>query len=249
METINKIQLKEGHVLVLCSNDKNNCSRHGIQFPRLGIIEDENFYSQTRIGGLEGMLKGCGNGHLLNYSEDSIWSVLEVSEQDIIEYDGFVRFRMGTILYSGNMRTAATIISNVYGNIGVIGLEATTGDIQIITGGYMSNLTGGNNCLIKGGGESILKGGDDTTIMGGHNSTITGGNSSVVYADKYCEVKVGEDSIIIGDYGTIASGGNNTTIILKNSVGKSFVAKVGENGLRPNVYYTLDINNNFSLNC
>ncbi len=137
-------KVKDGHVLVLRTNDENNCSQGGFQYPKSGWIEAPDWKPTNECGnGLHGALKGCGGGGLFKWEIDALWMVLEVEESGIIDLGSKVKFKGGTVVYVGDRLTATNLIASVYGHIGIIGSTVTGGDMATVTGGNSATVTGG----------------------------------------------------------------------------------------------------------
>ena len=240
---------KDGHVLILRTNDKNNQSRGDFQYPTKGYVEAPDWEATNECGfGLHGALKGVGNGCLFNWNNDAIWMVLEVKESEIINLGDKVKFKGGNIVYSGTRQEATKLLYDVYRNVGIIGLDYHSDKKEMIVGGYYSTLTGGYNSTLTGGNESILSGDFGSTLIGGNYSTLTGGDYSTLTGGNWSTLIGGNRSTLTGGIGSTLSGGDNSVLRFKywdESRDRIKTYYVGENGVKPNTKYRL--NGNFEI--
>jgi hypothetical protein len=126
---------------------------------------------------LHGLLKGCGNGGLLNWN-DAKWLLVAIKEW--IDLDGKVKFPEGRVVYCGNRQEATEILRKHYPLHPIVGVAYT--DLEA------SHVIGGDYCNITGGIYSTVTGGDYSKVTGGNYSTVTGGVGS--------KAKAGEGSTI-----------------------------------------------------
>ena len=213
---------KEGHVLVLRTNDENNQSRGKFQYPTTGYIEAPDWERTNECGnGLHGALKGVGNAGLFNWNNNAIWMVLEVKETEIIDLEDKVKFKGGNVVYCGDRQEATQLLYNVYGNVGIIGLIYHSHKKEPIVGGYGSTITSGNRSTLTGGDYSKLTGGDYSILIGGRNSFLTGGNSStltggigsILTGGNRSTLTGGDYSILIGGIYSTLTGGSMSTLV------------------------------------
>ncbi len=267
METKKEFKVKDGHVLVLRTNDKNNRSRKGFQYPQSGWVEAPDWELTPECGnGLHGALKGCGDGTLFDWSDEALWVVLEVEEAGIIPLDGLIKFKGGTVVYVGDRLTATELIASVYGHIGIIGAivrlgigeKAIGGDYAVIIGGKLTYMKAGNFSLIVGGDETIVAGldwskvmgGNGSVVMGGNGSIVIGGNESLLYGGLYSGVVGGDNSIVKGGVGSSVRGGNGSVLSLdyydaNEDTYKPVKGYVGKDGILPDTTYVLNEDNKF----
>ena len=119
----------------------------------------------------------------------------------------------------------------------------TGGDVSTLTGGNSSTLTVGDWSTLTGGDWSTLTGGDRSTLAGGYGSTLTGGNYSTLTGGNYSTLTGGNYSTLTGGNYSTLTGGNGSTLIWKIWDGSFYritVAYLGEDGIKPNVPYTIE---------
>ena len=254
---------------VLRVNDAQNQSNGGFQYPRKGKVSAPDWTPTAECGGgLHGWENGEGNSSMANIAPDGVWCLIKVvdSPDNLVRLDGKVKFREGTVILSGSRATVTQRLYSLTKPNRMIGLSMECGDNQTLTGGdnstltggYGSTLTGGNRSTLTGGDDSTLTGGDDSTLTGGGDSTLTGGNYSTLTGG-YCSTLTGgygstltggygstltggDDSTLTGGDRSTLTGGDDSTLIWKIWDGSRYritAAYVGEDGIKPNVPYTI----------
>ena len=205
-------------ILRCCRSDMT--STNGFIWPEVGgVAKAEDWEDNNKCGnGLHGWLYGQGDYSSSDFFNDpkSKWLVVKVEESMIRMLGGKCKFPEGVVVFVGEMSEAAKyIIANEprAKNVTVIGAVLGCGDNEEVQGGGLSVLTGGYSATMTGGDYATMTGGDNAKMTGGNNAKMTG-----------------------GDYATMKFtyfDGKRIRIV---------VAYVGEDGIEPNVAYTLDIN-------
>jgi hypothetical protein len=221
--------------LVLRTSDSDGRSYHDwrFQWPEAGHVHAPDWTPHEGCGhGLHGLLWGQGDAGYLNFSADSKWQVVEITEyvNTTPHKEGHpdkVKYPEGNVLFTGSRGEATAMVlaaapngttvaaltltggddSTLTGGddgTTVAALTLTGGDDSTLTGGDDSTLTGGNRSTLTGGNRSTLTGGDDSTLTGGYGSTLTGGNRSTLTG--------GYGSTLTGGYGSTLTGGNRSTL-------------------------------------
>ena len=181
-----KLKVKEGHVLIMKTVNEDMSSHHDSSFiyPKSGYVEAVDFVANDKCGnGIHGFLRGEGYGSLARFNK-SKWIILSVIEADVIMLDGKVKFRNGEVVYTGSQQEVTSLMKSIYPNAKVIGGTATTGYKGTATAGYKGTATAGDKGII-------------------------------IILHWNCEIYIRKCAV------------------------------VGENGIKPNVAYTLDSNGNF----
>ena len=136
METI---KLKENEILVLRTADKNGQSFNHFQWPADGLVEAPDWNGKAECGGgLHGLPRGCGDGSLLDWSDEYMGQLVAVnSTADYLEFDAKCKFKAGRVVFSkiGALREAIEILSVVYPDLPVVGRTATAGNRGTATAG------------------------------------------------------------------------------------------------------------------
>lgn len=99
-------------VLILRTCTASLTSQGGFQWPTSGHVAAPDWNpTQARGHGLHGLLWGCGDASLLDWSEQAKWLVVEVTEASIIDLGDKVKFPEGTVVYCGDRNGAANLIA------------------------------------------------------------------------------------------------------------------------------------------
>lgn len=138
-------------VYVLSVVNKNSLST----FPKSGYIEAKKFSKdpECNTDGFHGFLWGCGNNEIVDWSDDAIWSVISVPDDDnliMLQNCNNFKFKSGEVIFSGNQKEATNfLLKHPYASDKpVIGCYKS--------GGLYSVLSGGDKATLCGGIESIL---------------------------------------------------------------------------------------------
>jgi len=203
------------HVLVLRTCGPNGESHGGFIWPEKGVVEAPDWNPEPFCGGgLHGLLRGCGNGSLLNHSAAATARVVKVKAEDIVDLGGKVKFPRCTIVFSGSLAEAIKYIdAHGCADLPVVKAIRTAGDEGTATAGYWGTATAGD------GGTATA--GDWGTATAGYGGTATA-----------------------GDRGTATAGYRGTIIIKhwdsKFERYRCAIGYVGEDGIEPNVPYIVD---------
>ena len=95
------------------------------------------------------------------------------------------------------------------------------------------------------GPSSTIYAGNCSTIVAGNQSTIQTENSSIAITGTLGRVRCGYNGIAIAGYQGTACGDTGSILVIKHTGDKSKIAIVGENGIKPDTVYRLDIDGNF----
>ena len=99
-------------VLILRTCTASLTSQGGFQWPTSGHVAAPDWKPTQACGhGLHGLLWGCGDASLLDWSEQAKWLVVEVTEASIIDLGDKVKFPEGTVVYCGDRNGAANLIA------------------------------------------------------------------------------------------------------------------------------------------
>ena len=225
METV------KGTALVLRTCNANMTSHNRFTWPKSGPVECPDWVASTYCGnGLHGALWGQGYGALFNWSPDAVWQVVQIEEW--IDLDGKVKFPRGIVVHTGNQETATKYITENGASGSVIGAMTATGHCGTATAGYNGTATAGESGTAIAGDYGTAIAGDYGTAIAGYNGAATAGDFGTAIA---------------GHCGT-ATAGHCGIIQIKHFDGKRYrikVGYVGEDGIQPNVPYSLDHDGNF----
>jgi hypothetical protein len=227
--------MKDKLVLRTCSADGTSRNNFQWNLEIGGITTAPDWKPTTECGnGLHGFLNGEGDGSLADWSEDAIWMVVEPIGQ-IIDIDGKVKFESAITRFVGNQFEATQYLYEQIGSgSAIVGGTATAGYNGTATAGYNGTATAGHNGTATAGDYGTVTAGDEGTATAGYNGTATAGYNGTATAGD-------EGTATAGDYGIIVLkywDGNSNRYKLK-------VGYIGEDGLKKDVAYELDKNQNF----
>ena len=226
-------------VLRTCKAD--GTSYGGFKWPsEVGsIVKCNDWKPAAECGnGLHGLLDGWGNYRLLSDDADAIWQIVEVDRDKCVEINDKVKFESCKLIYSGNMAAAMTMICDY--------------QIKIMLAKIANNCTtntasGDNSQLAASADYSQL-------AASGYYSQLaaSGNNSQLAASGDYSRLAAsGNISIVVcSGLNGIVSAGENGCIALTwwDSTCERYrleVGYVGENGIKPNVNYRLNVFNKF----
>ena len=156
---------KPATVLVLRTCAADLASHNGFKWPASGAVEAPDWQPTKECGnGLHGWLWGAGDWSLKNKAADAKWLVVEVTQADVIDLGGKVKFPRGVVvscndhwrdamavirarmLRDGAFRVVATKEGEVASATGHSGHASATGDYghASATGHYGWAITGYN---------------------------------------------------------------------------------------------------------
>ena len=145
-------------VLVLRTCAADLTSHGGYRWPESGPVEAPDWDPWPVCGhGLHGLLRGAGDGGLLDWSAEATWLVVEVDADDIVDLDGKCKFRRGVVVHCGDRLSATKYLvergadpARVVGYIATAGDGgiATAGNYGIATAGIWGTATAGNRGIV-----------------------------------------------------------------------------------------------------
>ena len=169
----------EETVLVLRTCAADMTSYGGFQWPESGEVSAPDWDPDPGIEcgrGLHGLLWGCGNGYLLDWSDSARWLVVSVAASDIRESRGKVRFGNGTVVYCGNREGATErLLKRAPAGSAIVGATVTAGHRGTATAGYCGTATAGDLGTATAGHLGTATAGHRGTATAGHRGTATAG--------------------------------------------------------------------------
>ena len=133
-------------VLVLRTCDEDMSSKNGFKWPVKGPVKCTDWLPTNECGnGLQGFLYGEGDGNLASWADKAKWLVVSVSEADIVNLDGKVKFPKGNVVFCGNRFDATQYIAaKAPNNVkAIIGYTSVSGDKGVSTSGRYGTSTSG----------------------------------------------------------------------------------------------------------
>jgi hypothetical protein len=152
-------------VLVLRTCAADMTSHNGFRWPESGPVEALDWKPIAECGnGLHGLLRGEGNGELLNWDANAKWLVVEVEASAYVDLKGKVKFPRGVVVYAGDRQAAVARIQAAYpGSVCVRG-TATAGDRGTATAGVSGTATAGDRGTATAGVSGTATAGVSGTI-------------------------------------------------------------------------------------
>ena len=168
-------------------------------------------------GGLHGWANGIGNVGTCLFNLDSCtWLVVSADDADVVDLEGKVKFRAGTVVFEGSMREAAAYIIDRTGEQGpVIGAHLTLADGEqgavgaygLIEAGYNCTVTAADGCTVTAADGCTVTAGYCCTVTAGDYSKVTAGNECTVTAADGCTVTAGNEcTVTCGNYSKVTTG-------------------------------------------
>jgi hypothetical protein len=153
------MKLESGEVLVLRTCNADMTSFGDFVWPRRGKVVAPDFNATKQCGnGLHGLLKGIGQGSLLNWDKDAVWLAVKVEESKIIDLDGKVKFPEGEVVCCGNKEKVVAFISKHHPEAtgDMVGGSAQAGDEGSAQAGYRGSAQAGYGGSAQAGDGGII---------------------------------------------------------------------------------------------
>jgi hypothetical protein len=168
------IELLPGEVLALRTCRKDMTSHNRFLWPESGEVSAPDWSEEACCGfGLHGLLKGEGDGDLLNWKPDAKWLVVAVQESEVVDLGGDkVKFPRCRVVYTGDRFTATAIIAVHHPGSVIVGGTATAGDRGTATAGYGGTATAGDRGTATAGYGGTATAGDRGTATAGDRGTL-----------------------------------------------------------------------------
>ncbi len=239
--------------LVLRVCDAKLRSYGGFQWPSSGSVEASDWDPTPECGrGLHGWLFGEGDlGVAQGVSdEDSVWLVVEVEKDTLVDIGGKVKFPRGEVVFAGPRDEAITYIVERAPGHATHFARVTAGDFGTATAGYGGTATAGCRGTATAGDEGTATAGVGGTATAGTGGTATAGHGGTATAGVGGTATAGDGGTAIAGYGGTATAGYGGTATAGESGrieilhwdGRRYrkaIGYVGEAGIEPNVAYRL----------
>jgi len=211
-------------------------SHSGFKWPESGPISAPDWKPTKECGnGLHGFMWGEGDGALASWDATAKWLVVSVDTASVIDLGGKVKFPRGEVVFCGDRAGATGYLllrlptpRRVIGAVVAAGCSgtATAGDSGTATAGYRGTATAGDRGTATAGDRGTATAGCSGTATAGYRGTATAGYRGTATA---------------GDRGTISIAWYDPA---KKKWSRS-CAEVGENGIKPNVPYRVNVEGKF----
>ncbi len=249
------MKLKEDEVLVLRTCNVDLTSYKGFRWKSKGLVVAPDWDNDKSIScgkGLHGALWGEGDGSLFNWNKDAMWLVVKVKKKHIadIEQQGKIRFKQGIVIFCGSQKDATDFIAKHVQGKAIIGYTTTAGDYGTAITGYRGTAIAGDGGIVIAGYYGIATAGEYGSAMTGHYGIATAGYYGSATAGYMGTATAGDNGIATTGYKGTAIAGYYSIVQIKywdsiNSRYKLKTGYIGEDGLKPNVTYKLNKNNEF----
>jgi len=235
-------------VLRTCRADMSSYNR--FKWPESGYVEAPDWEPTDECGnGLHGWLWGEGDGSLGNWSFDAKWLVVEVDADRVIDLEGKVKFPSGNVVFCGDRKGATGYILERAPGKNVIGATVTAGDYGAATVGYRGEAVAGDFGYASAGEYGSAVAGFKGVAVVRDYGVAMAGSYGTATAGYHGRAIVGDYGIAMAERGGYVQAGLEGHLILKyfNDQGalRLRVAKVGAEGILPNITYQLDEQGNF----
>jgi hypothetical protein len=246
--------------LVLRTCDKNGRSKNDFQWNlEIGGLTTAPDWKETKEcgNGLHGFLNGEGDGSLADWSDDAIWIVVEPIGK-IIDLDGKAKFESAKTVFVGDRLTTTNYLYSQIGLHAIVGGTSTSGYKGTSTSGSKGISTSGSRGISTSGSKGISTSGSRGISTSGYRGISTSGSRGISTSGYKGTSTSGYKGTSTSGYkGTSTSGskgistsGYEGTILIKywDSTSDRYKIKIGyigEDGLKPNTPYKLDLNNEF----
>ena len=234
-ESFRRLELNTSMVLRICKADMT--SYNGFIWPEKGHVEAPDWDDTEECGhGLHGWFEAQGDASYSNClnEPDAKYLVLKVKTDSIIHLDGKCKFPEADVIFVGSRDEAIAYIEETYPYLRTMPLlfaNRTVGDSGVVA-------TGDCGTAIAGTGGTAIAGEFGTATVGNYGTATAGFRGTAIAGD--C------GTATAGKFGTATAGiGGIIQIHYFNDRDRIATGYIGENGLKPNVKYTLDANHNF----
>jgi hypothetical protein len=222
-------------------------SHNRFLWPESGEVSAPDWSEEACCGfGLHGLLKGEGDGDLLNWKPDAKWLVVAVQESEVVDLGGDkVKFPRCRVVYTGDRFTATAIIAVHHPGSVIVGGTATAGDRGTATAGYGGTATAGDRGTATAGYGGTATAGYGGTATAGYGGTATAGDRGTATAGYGGTATAGDrGTATAGDRGTATAGDRGTLQIRYYDFAagryRLTTGYTGENGIEPNKKYKLN---------
>ena len=254
-------------VLRICKADMTGYN--GFIWPTKGHVEAPDWEATQECGnGLHGWFEAQGDASYSNYLNEpgAKYLVLKVKTDSIIHFDGKCKFPKADVVFVGSRDEAIAYIEKTYPYLRTMPLlfaNRTAGDSGVVaTGdcgtaiagfrgtaraGFRGTATVGNYGTATAGFRGTAIAGFRGIATAGTGGTATAGTHGTAIAGTGGTATVGDcGTATAGEFGTAMAGiGGIIQIHYFHDRDRIAIGYIEENGLKPNVKYTLDANHNF----
>ena len=160
--------LRDGEVLALRTCATNGAAHGGFLWPLVvgAEVTAPDWSSTATCGyGLHGLLRGVGDGSLLDWSADAKWLVVAVAASECVDLGGKVKFPRCRIVHVGDRFTASALLREHYPDAAITAGTAMAGYGGTATAGYLGTATAGNRGIATAGYGGTATAGDLGTVI------------------------------------------------------------------------------------
>jgi len=205
-------------------------TKKGFVWPEKGPVECPDWDPKPFCGnGLHGWrwTPSCDINSSNGYQEilGAKWLVVRVASSDIVDLDGKVKFRRGTVIYCGTFEGAIKKMQTDPTRAGFRG-TATAGDGGTATAGTRGTATAGDGGTATAGHWGTATAGHSGTATAGDGGTATAGDGGTATAGHWGTATAGHSGTATAGYGGTATAGTRGTA----TAGTRGTATAGDGG-------------------
>ena len=234
-----------GTTLVLRTCSAQMTGHAGFVWPRSGPVEAPDWNPRAECGnGLHGLLMGEGDGSLLDWGPDSVWLVVQVEAEVLVDLGGKVKFPRGEVVLAGAREDAIAYLMARGGRADKIqcGHASASGyQGQASASGYQgqasaSGTTGQASASGTRGQASASGTRGQASASGYQGQASASGTRGQASASGPHGLSIAEGAVAAGDKGTIcARWWDGQAGRYRYTIGY-----IGEDGIEPYFWYHLD---------
>jgi hypothetical protein len=217
-------------------------SYDGFQWPTKGpVVAPDWNPAPVCGGGLHGLLRGCGEAYLLNWSEDAKWVVFSAYEDEVVDLYGKVKVPRGEVVLCGTKEEALEFLEREYPEAPIVGSTVVTRDHGTANAGDRGTANAGTYGTANAGDYGTANAGDRGTANAGHCGRANAGDCGTANAGTYGRATAGDcGTANAGTYGTANAGDYGTATAEYCGIataGDYGTANAGDRGTATAEYY------------
>lgn len=218
-----------GKVLILRTCKSDMTSHGGFKWKRRGVVVAPDWSPVPLCGkGLHGLLWGEGDGSALDWSENAVWIVAKVEEDEIVDLIGKVKFPRAQVVFVGSRQGATDYILQSGGHgRSVVGCISRSGYRGTSISGYLGTSISGEHGTSISRDRGTSTSGDRGASSSGDNGTSTSGFRGTSVSGDF-------GASVSGNWGTSRSGCRGISVSGKcgtSTAGDDGTSTSGEHGV------------------
>ena len=231
---------KPGYAVMLRTCSPNMAAWNGFVWPREGDVIAPDWDPRPVVGGgLHGLLWGHGAGELLSWLEDSVWMLVEIHCEEIVDLIGKIKVPRGRVIYTGAQRPAIDFLKRhaPMGHDPVFASARAGAEENAIAGWRGKAVAGARGAAVTGWRGMSFTGRRGTATVGdlgeahvgaggvavcGWKGLACAGHHGVANAGDYGRAQVGDYGVATaGFHGEAHSGSFGTSVVRSGGTASS----------------------------